>query len=117
MSAYQISNGLPRTIPITLTDGSATTILTATRRFMVVGIVLVNHSGGALTPTVDLYRSSTQFILQDAESLADEASFKVELPGDFVHLQINDLIRVAAAANLTAWISYSDPHITTGARQ
>lgn len=115
MSAFGFHDGQRATYRVILSGTSATTLLDADeRRFHIVGIKLVNHSGGALTPVIDLYDGTTAFILRDNANLADQASETVELPGDFVAMNIDDKLRITANSNLSVWVSYIDPAKQTG---
>lgn len=110
MSAFGYHDGQRQTVRGILSDGSATTMLSAaTARRCIVGIKLVNHSNGALTPVVDIYDATTAFILQDEESLADKADFDVPLPGGFYVMDLGDVLRVTSAANLSWHVSYIEP--------
>jgi hypothetical protein len=109
MSVFGINAGVPGTTRAVLANGNATTVLDATNKsgLRVVGILLTNHSGGAVTPIVDVYDGSTAFIVRDNASLSDTASTSVTLPG-FIHLHRDDVLRVTAAANVTVIVSYVD---------
>lgn len=113
MSVYGLRGGFVRTQRGTLTDASTTAILDtanlANRSAVVIGLRLVNHSGGALTPTVDVYDGATARTLRDDVSIADQAGEDVSLPGGVYELIRGDSVRITANANLTWHISYIEP--------
>lgn len=107
MGIYGIDSGLPFTESYILSDTSATTVLDATSRGLtLVGMTLVNTSGGALTPAVDVYKSSTAYVLRDNASLADTVAEIVSLPAGYYALPKGALLRVTANAGLHVHVSY-----------
>lgn len=115
MSAFGFHDGQRATNRVVLSGTSATTLLDAAdRRFHVLGIKLVNHSGGALTPVIDFYDGTTATILRDNKSLSDTADEIVEFPGDFGVMDLGDKLRITANSNLSVWVSYIDPAKQTG---
>lgn len=107
MSVFGIPSGIPLTARVSLSGSSATTIVDASEKsgLRVVGILLVNDSGGALTPVVDVYDGTTAFVLRDDASLADQAREVVSLP-EFIHLKKGDKLRVTAGSGLKVFASY-----------
>lgn len=107
MSVFGIDNGIPRTAHAVLSGSSATTIVNATDRsnIYLVGLALINVSGGALTPVVDVYDGTTVFKLRDDASLADQAREVLALP-EFVHVKKGEVLRVTANTGLHVFASY-----------
>lgn len=106
-----LQNVAPLTARGVLSDTSATTMLSASGDNIpyVLGILLTNHSGGAVTPVVDLWDGSTATIIRDNKSLADQASEIVELPAGFILMNEDDLLRVTAASGVSWVVSYGAP--------
>lgn len=113
MSIYWFNGGRPKTAFGTLANTNATAILTANnlanRHCVIVGLHLTNHSGGALTPNVDIYNGSTAYLIWDAKSMSDGADSEVDLPGGFYELISGNSLRLTANANLTWHVSYIEP--------
>lgn len=107
MSVFGIDAGIPRTARTVLSGSSATTIVSAADRsnIYLVGLLLTNVSGGALTPIVDVYDGTTAYRLRDDATLADQGKEQVTLP-DFVHLKKGDVLRVTANTGLHVFASY-----------
>ncbi len=108
MSVFGLPYGIPNTERKTLSGTSATTILSAgDKKLVIVGILLVNASGGALTPIVDLYDGSTAFPIRDNASLSDNTAENVAIPS-FIRMKPSDVLRVTSASGLTVHVSYLD---------
>lgn len=109
MSVFGINSGVLGTERIVLSGTGATTIVDATNKsgLAVVGILLVNNSGGPLSPVVDVYNGTTAFRLRDDVALADQAREVLSLP-EFVRLKPGDLLRVTANTGLTVFASFID---------
>lgn len=108
MSVFGLPFGIPNTERKTLSGTSETTILSAgDKKIAIVGILLVNASGGGLTPIVDLYDGSTAFPIRDDATLADQGREVVTLP-EFIRMKPNDVLRVKSNTGLTVHVSYVD---------
>lgn len=119
MSIYGFQGGLPQTAYGTLAGTSATKIIDADalagpRECVVLGIVITNHSGGALTPILDLYNGTTAYIIRDNVNLADTATETISLP-EFYKLDRGNSIRITADSGLSWHVSYILPNTQVGA--
>jgi hypothetical protein len=110
MSIYGIDRGTPGSESVILSDTSATTIISGSldQPRALVGLKLVNASGGPLTPVVDVLIDAVAYVLRDNASLADQASEIVTLPGDVYIIPRGADLRVTANANLHVHASYID---------
>lgn len=119
MSGFGFADGQRQSDYGTLSDTSVTTLLDASTGTVnaldVASIVLVNHSGGALTPVLDVYDGTTAYPLRDDASLANQAREVVDV-GEFLRLKRGFKLRLTANANLTWFVSYVIPFKPTGPR-
>lgn len=107
MSVFGIDNGIPNTTRTVIAGTSPVTVLDATSKsgLSVAGVLLVNVSGGSLTPVVDVYDGATAYRLRDDATLADQAREVVALP-EFIRLKKGDVVRVTANTGLHVFVSY-----------
>jgi len=110
MSVFGIGNGVVNGERVTLSGTSATTVVDSTGRsgIVITGILLVNHSGDARAPIIDIYDGTAAFRVRDDATLADQGAEDVKLAGGSLRMKKGDVLRVTANTGLTVHVSYID---------
>jgi len=119
MSIFALPFGVPNTTRQVVAGAGATTLVTVASNApsaFVVGILVVNNTGGALTPVLDLYDGTTAFIIRDNTSIADQAREVVTLP-EFIQMRPGDVLRITGGTGLSVFVSTVTPQISKAGAQ
>lgn len=107
------NGGLENNTPVTLTDGTQTTVYTAPNRFMVLAsFALVNTTGSAITATCYHYDGSTNNVIYKAAVAENSTTIVSEIPR---RLKDGDVFKVTGAADLVVVPTIITSHINEAA--